>query len=445
MEENKKILNFVYDSWLDDKPINNGEKQFNNDYDNNWGNKIHFADFYHLVFSYNEYEIFYKYLVNQIPEENKINLKKCKIQEIYENPNENYYYFISAHGIDTEKFFNDTPIDRFFKENIKEHLLKCKNFHFCLVSEHESDSEKGLIVLNDLIKKYDIDGKQIFYINNNAKLNELKEKNNVDINVYTLNFLSISSTRVLDNAGSCNFLPEKNGKFFMCFNRGPKRHRYSLLLLLLKHNILKEINWSLIPNYFPYPGADFYEGILSKTDIYESQKEIEYFYNIGIKKNDYEIDVDYMDDKGEFKEDKLPGWMLVPTFCVNHENSYVNIVTESQYNDYLNVIHITEKSFKPFYYYQFPIILATHNHIKKMKELYDFDFFDDIVNHSYDDEPNQKKRIYMVLEEIKRLNNNQDFLKKFYKNNYERFENNKNKVIDLLHNNKDYDFFKNLI
>ena len=203
----------------------------------------------------------------------------------------------------------------------------------------------------------------------------------------------------------------------MCFNRGPKRHRYSLLLLLLKHNILNEINWSLIPNYFPYPGADFYEGILSNKDIYESQKEIEYFYNIGIKKNDYEIDADYMDDKGEFKEDKLPGWMLVPTFCVNHENSYVNIVTESQYNDYLNVIHITEKSFKPFYYYQFPIILATHNHVKKMKELYDFDFFDDIINHSYDDEPNQKKRIYMVLEEIKRLNNNRDFLKEFYKNN----------------------------
>ena len=80
-----------------------------------------------------------------------------------------------------------------------------------------------------------------------------------------------------------------------------------------------------------------------------------------------------------------------------------------------------------------------------MKELYDFDFFDDIINHSYDDEPDQKKRIYMVLEEIKRLNNNRDFLKEFYKNNYERFENNKNKVIDLLHNNKDYDFFKNLI
>ena len=45
MEENKNTLNFVYDSWLEDKPINNGEKQFNNDYDNNWGNKIHFADF----------------------------------------------------------------------------------------------------------------------------------------------------------------------------------------------------------------------------------------------------------------------------------------------------------------------------------------------------------------------------------------------------------------
>lgn len=447
MEENKKILNFVYDNWSEDLnvPVNNGEKQFNNDYENSWGSKIHFADFYHLVFSYNDYGIFYKYLNRVITENEKFDIKKCRFNEIYENPNQNYYYFISAHGVDTEFFLNNTPFHRFFNETLKDTLLNCKNFYFGLVSEHESDSEKGLILFNEFIKEQGVDCKQVYYINNNAILNELKDKNKIEINVYSLNFLSISSTRVLDGAGICQFLTEKQGKFFMCFNRGPKRHRYSLLCLLKNYGILDETNWSLIPNYDPNAGAHFYTDILTNKDILSLHDEIIYFHNIKMKLNDYEVDVDYINSDASFKQELLPNWMLVPTFCMNHENSYVNIVTESQFYDYLNVVHITEKSFKPFFYYQFPIILATHNHIKKMRELYDFDFFDDIIDHSYDNETNQRKRLYMLVEEIKRLSNNKDTLKEFYKNNYERFENNKNKVLELLFDTKDYEFFKKLI
>ena len=81
-----------------------------------------------------------------------------------------------------------------------------------------------------------------------------------------------------------------------------------------------------------------------------------------------------------------------------------------------------------------------------MKELHGFDFFDDIVDHSYDNEPNQRKRLDMFVNEIKRLNNMKDELIYFYQNNKIRFEENKNKVIEILKIvDEDYKFFDSLI
>jgi hypothetical protein len=80
-----------------------------------------------------------------------------------------------------------------------------------------------------------------------------------------------------------------------------------------------------------------------------------------------------------------------------------------------------------------------------MKELYDYDFFDDIINHEYDSEPNFKKRLYMFVQEIKRLNQNKEQIKEFYRNNQQRFIDNKNKVLKMLSDTSDFTFFKNLI
>jgi hypothetical protein len=91
-------------------------------------------------------------------------------------------------------------------------------------------------------------------------------------------------------------------------------------------------------------------------------------------------------------------------------------------------------------------MVASQHHIKKMKELYGLDFFDDIINHGYDDEPDHKKRLSMIADEIERINNNKENFIKFYRDNQDRFEKNKQKIINLLDFiNKDYDFFKNLI
>jgi hypothetical protein len=51
----------------------------------------------------------------------------------------------------------------------------------------------------------------------------------------------------------------------------------------------------------------------------------------------------------------------------------------------------------------------------------------------------------IIIEEIKRLNENKEAIKEFYRNNYERFEKNKIIIYNILKNTDDYLFFRNLI
>ena len=47
----------------------------------------------------------------------------------------------------------------------------------------------------------------------------------------------------------------------------------------------------------------------------------------------------------------------------------------------------------------------------------------------------------MVLDEIKRLNNNKDKVIEFYNNNIERFEKNKQAVLNIYRSTKDVNYF----
>jgi hypothetical protein len=77
--------------------------------------------------------------------------------------------------------------------------------------------------------------------------------------------------------------------------------------------------------------------------------------------------------------------------------------------------------------------------------MYGFDMFDDLVNHSYDNEIDNGKRLFMVADEIKRLNENPQLIKDFYKNNEERFIKNRNIIYEILNDKRDYNFFQSLI
>jgi GDP-L-fucose synthase len=77
--------------------------------------------------------------------------------------------------------------------------------------------------------------------------------------------------------------------------------------------------------------------------------------------------------------------------------------------------------------------------------MYGFDFFDDLIDHSYDAEPNNTKRMNMLFAEIKRLHENKDAVIEFYKKNKERIVANYNLLLSLYEEKQTLKYFNCLI
>jgi hypothetical protein len=71
--------------------------------------------------------------------------------------------------------------------------------------------------------------------------------------------------------------------------------------------------------------------------------------------------------------------------------------------------------------------------------------FEDVIDHSYDSEPDQRKRLFKLFDEVKRVYKNKDKFISNYVDLKDRFENNKKMVLNLLNNKDDVDFFTSLI
>ena len=414
------ILNLVYDKWEGDTPIANGKSQYPN---------RHFWDI-------EEYLQFY---VNSFVEQNeRFKIIRNRIEDVYNNPDKKFYYFIGHATIDLVEIVES---GLFFSDEIINCLKNCKNFFVVLFSNHECESENGFVKMNQL----DVNQSQIYIVNNNYKLKEYVDKYKSKINVCSTEYLPIVVSLSLQRDLGTEFKTNIKEKFFMCFNRGPKIHRLSLLVYLKKNNLIDYTNWS----YIPIDGISYnesYNQIFNDFEIEYYRDEINYFNNLKLKISDYEINDLEFNDKNEIKilNSRYIKALSPPDMPHNYENSYVNIVTESQFLN-SSVIHITEKSMKPFFYYQFPMILSTQYHIKSLKERYDLDFFDDIIDHSYDNEPNEKIRFKMFTNEIKKLFDNKDKIIEFYNSNIIRFQSNKNKIIEIGKSKSDYLFIKNLL
>ncbi len=342
--------------------------------------------------------------------------KECTLLDAYENPNEKYYYFISR--LSTFSFFENTIP---FTESLMTALKTLNNVYVILLSEHESVDEENFIKLNEFLIRLDIDGSKIHLINNNSLLNFYKSKYNSTINVLSTKFLPIFYSKLL-NKHKIEFSTDREF-LFLCHNKRMKSHRVNILAFLKKTNIIKETDWSFV--FDADTNIDF--------DLSPSLKEeVDIILKNGTVKSKYEIDHVY-------KFGDLGDYICQDTF----RNSFINITTET--NFITEDIHITEKSFKPFFFYQIPIFLSSAFHVKNLKEIYGFDLFEDVINHDYDNETNFKKRFSLVCDEIERIYNNKDEIKKFIINNQDRFLKNSEIVSNIINDKTDYNYFESLM
>lgn len=421
-----KSINLIYSSFDKNNPIPNGYDIFTEH------GKIYFDSLHYFIFHINDpYDSEF--------ENRKFILNKKSLDSTSNILNN---FFIISHPTVNYEFI---ATDKFKLSNKLIKKIKDGNLYLIFLQEHETCWESEFVDLCEKLKSIDIPLSKVALINNNRKLAEYKKKYKYDILIHSSNFLYFSFTKTLKMLES-KWILEKKGKFFMTRNRNPKSHRLVLIANLFLNNIIHDVNWSLIPN--EGVKSKNYEDFFNKEFIDENKKIFDYIETTK-KEDDFEKGNGWINlDNGEFIHQKDFHLIYqIPEHSPSFENSYFNIVTESTYKSKFNNIHITEKSLRPFYFYQFPIFVATPHHIKFLKKDYNFDLFDDIIDHSYDNEINDKKRMEMVVSEIKRIHNNKEFFIEFYKNNRDRFEYNRKVFLERGFSAKksDLDFFWNLV
>ena len=395
--------------------------------------------------------------LNVIPYENGISsfvASKDGIESVRKNyriESLHYHFLTDTHEMPDKMFYviirHSMPLYDYVTLNdslpvhpdIIDYLRVYKNLKVIFLNDTEPDGEKVLEVLHEYMVHNKLNEEQFIIINNNFKLTEL---NIYDFQVYTSNRLDMWIVEYMHH-----FEPkfQKNKpSFFTCHNRVVKPHRYFLLANLKKLDLLGDTDWSLLraksdidiykkigQGKFP---TSFYENLYSETEISELASEMEYLDSLESKKSVYEEGFEFDQPMGDY----------LTTFEINaYKNAYVNLTTESRFEYY--GIHISEKSLIPFYFHQIPLILASPGHISAMIKRYDLDFFTDIIDISYDQEKNHKKRFQMYLDEVKKLYENKNEIIEFYGKTPNRFIENRRKILAILDADSDYKYFNGVI
>ncbi len=366
-------------------------------------------------------------------------IRRFPLREVDNHPNKKFFFFITH--TPGQSFIRIMEGNSPMQQEVIDCLKRNPNFNVIFGNEQEYEHYHSFKALHYWLKMNGIDGKQIYMVNNNIDLKSYKERLNSDINVFSTSKVSthiyIAMSHCMPNL---EYKEEKVGKLFLCHNRRVRPHRYGLLALLKKENLLDDVDWSLVSGYeaanFDY--VSWYRDIFDIWDLKELLPEIDYFHSVDMKKCMFEEEKTWFDNRENPDGVYWGETYTEPTYM----ESYFNIVTESEYSS--NTIHISEKSFKPFVTYQFPLILASPKHIHAIRKRYGFDFFDDVIDHSYDLELNHSERLVKFVKEIKRIQENKEFFIEFYKNNKERFIKNHELSKKLTHDTNDKDFLKKL-
>lgn len=373
-----------------------------------------------------------------------IDIQLHTYDDIPNYPND-MFYIIITHTVSIQRLYEGECPSPPYSPKLYESLLKHKNLNVLYMNEYENDNHDVLQYFDSKLKSLGLNPSQFYIINNNYLLGRYKKQFKTDINVFSIDRLSHVYSREL----SLFEHPYKKERdfLFMAHIRQVKIHRYGLLIVLKKKGILDDVDYSLLKNDvflrdYALNSEDktklnphFYAPLFSDEDLEFFRPEIDFLINHPIKKSKYEENIDF---------DKPHDFDYPKTFeNGGYTNSYINLVTETMFIE-KNIVHITDKSYIPFYFTQIPIFLSTQYHVKSLREKYDFDFFDDIIDHGYDDHFDSQMRFIHIMREIEKLHNNKEFIKKFFIENEERFINNKIKVKNIINDKKDSQFFANL-
>ena len=329
---------------------------------------------------------------------------------------EKSYLCINTREYTLDEFVNGIDDNSEFSNKFKS-ICENKNVDLVFINLHETELDENVFLFIEKLFSLGVSSDRITLANNDVDIFKFKK---FGINVHKTHMIEKSYGSGYKEL-QIDYNENKIGKSFLCLNNVKKEHRVALLTLLEKENLLNNVNFSLVGSgHFPMTNR-----VLSNQNINNCESIIKKFHE-STYYTDFEIN-----KSGNFFYNICDSDFI---------NSYVNIVTETFYLE--NKVHISEKSLKPFWFYQLPIFVASTNHLSLLRKKYGFDLFDDIIDHSYDSITDSVERLEVIVSEIKRINTLD--LKTIYKNNKDRFISNRLKCESYLNSFDDYLFFKQI-
>jgi hypothetical protein len=187
---------------------------------------------------------------------------------------------------------------------------------------------------------------------------------------------------------SSPYVPGKRSRTFFALNRRMHEHRCLMLMILHKENLLDKFYIS-----FPKHHVGTNETFFNKAARMHLMQQ----YNIS------QEDVKSIDNKLPMVLD-ITDWNPYPLPIVSnklsffYQNSFISIVAETFF--YSNVIHLTEKTFKPIVN-RHPFIVVSAPYTLKAIRSFGFKTFDTIIDESYDNILDHNKRFDTIIDIIK--------------------------------------------
>jgi len=186
--------------------------------------------------------------------------------------------------------------------------------------------------------------------------------------------------------------------YYLSYNKTLRPDRVVLLSLLLKNNLIKKGLVSIGSKEYGSTGKqnwpDEFDFIDEKLDeVEEWSNKLKRLQPLSV---DGEPSVDSMDE-GKYKGLNVCGY----TYGEQFRRVYFMVVTEDVFNS--ESMFFSQTTYKPIVSLTPFIMFGSPYMMKNLREIQGFKTFSPWIDESYDEEENHEKRLYMIVNEIKRL------------------------------------------
>ena len=257
---------------------------------------------------------------------------------------------------------------------------------------HLSDyfTSKGLPLTQIIYMTNCYNGKEVYedYCRRNHKLPEMQMEY---FPVFRIDKCNIELA--IKESAISKYKPGHRKKTFLCFNRRYNDHRLMLYLAMVQRGLIDQCYYSM----------DKTQPEANRAFVENCKYLISRFPNMGLDSTDVlaaDKLLPLVLDNPNFSQ--YPMENSVDPVKHLYDNSLVNIVTETYF--FNNIIHITEKTYKPIAFMQPFVLVAAPGSLKHIQDM-GFKTFNEFWDESYDLETNHEIRFEKIMSVIKFIAN----------------------------------------